>query len=487
MKRKDPPSKAQSAAKRSRQEVPEYHETPMLKDDSGNDIWPAPEDQMRTARDIIIECAKAGKKTIIVPDKDADGLTSGVILHRTLELLGLPSDMTVVHLLKKGNNVHSEEERQAMTAHAPSYVFVLDQGSRASPPVVDCPHTALVIDHHYSTPTDFPQDAHFVTACHTPPVATASLLTYTICQSLHPSVSSRCDWLAVVGTHGDLGTTLKWSPPFPDMTATLKTYTKKALNDVVSAINAPRRTATYDVASAWTALHTADHPKDVLKHARLAAARAEVAAEVERCTHAAPSFSADGKVAVFRIASPAQVHPVIATRWAGHLNSRALEIVMVANEGYLEGKVNFSCRVARCARGREPGVDIIQSLRGYAALDAQSPNGEEGVEADGDENADGEKRKPLLERLGDNFARGHVQASGGIVDTDEFGELMRLMRVGEKSDAAKEKERRKKEQDGGTGTGDGRAGGAGAKKKAIDPGQKNTLASYFGKKGVAAV
>ena len=46
-------------------------------------------------------------------------------------------------------------------------------------------------------------------------------------------------------------------------------------------------------------------------------------------------FSPDGKIAVFRIRSEAQVHPVIATRWAGHLQSKALEIVLVANEGYL--------------------------------------------------------------------------------------------------------------------------------------------------------
>lgn len=33
----------------------------------------------------------AQKKTLIVPDKDADGLSSGVIVHRTLVKLGLVS------------------------------------------------------------------------------------------------------------------------------------------------------------------------------------------------------------------------------------------------------------------------------------------------------------------------------------------------------------------------------------------------------------
>ena len=90
----------------------------------------------------------AKKKTLIVPDKDADGLTSGVILLKTLMFLGLPEDMISVHLMQKGSNIHKEEERKAMEAHNPSYVFVLDQGSRKSPPVVDnADCRVLLIDH----------------------------------------------------------------------------------------------------------------------------------------------------------------------------------------------------------------------------------------------------------------------------------------------------------------------------------------------------
>lgn len=114
----------------------------------------------------------------------------------------------------------------------------------------------------------------------------------------------------------------------------LKTYSKKVLNDVVALINAPRRTAQRDVRSAWDALCDTSDPRTILKNPRLLRAREEVAAEVERCTHAAPKFSPDGRIAVFRIKSEAQVHPVIATRWAGHLTSKNLEMVCVANEGY---------------------------------------------------------------------------------------------------------------------------------------------------------
>ncbi|KAK4988005.1 hypothetical protein LTR50_004224 [Elasticomyces elasticus] len=462
MKRKDAPTKTKSMAKKPRPEVPEYHLTPSLKDEDGGIVWPAPKAQMQRARDLILECAAAGEKTLIVPDKDADGLTSGVILYHTLNVLGLPLSLLSVHLLKKGNNIHTEEERYAMQAQDPSYIFILDQGSRKAGPVIDRPHKALIIDHHHATPDSFPAGAEHVTACDSPPVATSSLLTYTLCEPLHESVGERCSWLCIVGTHGDLGNTLKWEPPFPDMKPTFKVYTKKLLNDVVSLVNAPRRTATYDVSSAWSALLStavASDPASVLKDKRLLAARQEVNAEVERCTHTAPKFSPDGKIAVFTIHSEAQVHPVIATRWSGHLNSKALEIVCVANTGYLPGKVNFSCRVPRCARNREPPVDIIQSLRSYASLKSEV------VDGDGPQSVN---RPSLLERLGDDFARGHVQASGGIVNADEFDELLKLMRIGEKSEKKRDDEAVPKKRN----------------KGALDAGQTNTLTKYFGRSSV---
>jgi hypothetical protein len=184
-------------------------------------------------------------------------------------------------------------------------------------------------------------------------------------------------------------------------------------------------------------------PKDLLSNGRLQSARAEINEEVEMNTHTPPKFTPDGRIAVLKINSAAQIHPVIATRWAGHLNSKALEIVMVANYGYLEGLVNFSCRIARCARSRESPVNIIESLKAAADL-----------------STDG-----LTERMGASFARGHKEASGGIVPTTAFEELMVLLKVGEKPE--------KKEGD------------TPVKKKVktieVSP-QKNTIGNYFSKK-----
>lgn len=99
--------------------------------------------------------------------------------------------------------------------------------------------------------------------------------------------------------------------------------------------------------------------------------------------------------------------------------------------------VNFSCRIAKCARGREPPVNIIASLKDIASRS----------------NTD------LVSRMGQNFARGHKEASGGIIPKTEFEELMELMGVGVKPD----------NPPGGR--------GKGAPKEAV---QKNTLANYFG-------
>ncbi|PMD42435.1 DHH family protein-like protein [Hyaloscypha variabilis F] len=414
-----------------------YCSTEQKRDSFGNPIWPAPEAQIVAARIFLVECAAAQKPTLIVPDKDADGLSSGVIIHRTLVKLGLDPRHLDVHLVQKGSNIHEENERKLMLEKKPTFIIVLDQGSRGGPPVIDDPDAkSLLIDHHLSD--EFPKDAQVVSACHCPPVATTSLVTYEICKELDQDIAQECGYLCAIGTHGDLGNTLKWEPPFPDMTETFKKYTKKAINDCISYINAPRRTGKYDVITAWKALLEAKDLKQILGNRRLEEARHEINLEVEKHTHTPPKFSKDGKIAVLKINTQAQVHPVIATRWAGHLKSKALEIVMVANYGYLPGKVNFSCRIARCARDRDPPVNIIESLNAVADLDTTD----------------------LVQRLGSSFARGHKEASGGIVNTAEFEELCLLMKVGEKPDKPE---------------------GETPKKKAEKSPQKNTLNNYFKK------
>jgi hypothetical protein len=255
---------------------------------------------------------------------------------------------------------------------------------------------------------------------------------------MHPDPDEKLSWLCALGTHGDLGSTIKWQPPFPDMTRTFKKHPKKTINDAVALVNAPRRSAAYNVVDAWEAVLSASSPAAILEQKKLKDASVEVRRETERCTHTPPKFSEDGSIALLTISSEAQIHPVIATRWAGHLKSGKLEIVMCANEGYLPGLVNFSCRIAKVAKAREgvEKVDIINKLEGI-------------VEGD----------KDLRERLGESFARGHKEASGGIVGRQEWEEFKTLMGIGE-AEKKKSEDKAKKEE-----------------KKV----QKNTLANYFGK------
>ncbi|CAI6333885.1 unnamed protein product [Periconia digitata] len=419
-------------------DIPEYHLAESRRDDSGEIVWPARSAQIERARDLIRECAHAGKPTLILPDKDADGLSSGAILQNTLTSLGLTKSLISVYFPPKGSNIHDDTTREVIsTLPPPAYIFVLDQGSRKTRPILDTPHKCLIIDHHFAEEGGFPEGAEYVTAHDCPPVATSALLTYHICLDLCPDLRDKLSWLAALGTHGDLGTSLKWLPPFPDMTATFKSYSKKSINDAVSRVNAPRRSAAYNVKAAWTAVINAASPSALANDTALLAAGAEVREETERWAHVPPRFSKDATIAVLTINSAAQVHPLIATRWAGSLKSDKLEIVMCANEGYLPGMVNFSCRVARNARAREGGekVDIIQKLEGLVAGD-----------------------DALRERLGDSFARGHKEASGGIVKKEVWEELYKLMGIGENVKGKKKAE------------------GKGKEKKAV---QKNTLTNYF--------
>jgi len=85
--------------------------------------------------------------------------------------------------------------------------------------------------------------------------------------------------------------------------------------------------------------------------------------------------------------------------------------MLVANQGCLPGLVNFSCRIPRCASAHEPSINIIESLRAIVVCCTD---------------------ETLRQKLGESFARGHKEASGGIVGRNEFEELMGVLRDGEK-------------------------------------------------------
>lgn len=95
------------------------------------------------------------RSVLIVPDKDADGLSAGTILYNALLHLGHPAELISVHHLQKGTNVHSDAEMQRMADSGAEKIVVLDQGSRPGralvPPLAETDgKRVLIIDHHMS-------------------------------------------------------------------------------------------------------------------------------------------------------------------------------------------------------------------------------------------------------------------------------------------------------------------------------------------------
>ena len=83
-------------------------------------------------------------------------LVAGTLLYQTLVHLGHPPSSIQVHHLAKGLNVHSDEERDRMTAYGAERIVLLDQGSRPGRALIqaqgddDVSNRVLIIDHHMS-------------------------------------------------------------------------------------------------------------------------------------------------------------------------------------------------------------------------------------------------------------------------------------------------------------------------------------------------
>ncbi|BGP20350.1 hypothetical protein JCM10213_001596 [Rhodosporidiobolus nylandii] len=426
--------------------------------------WPAPREQMEEAKRWINECVEGKHRVLLVPDKDADGLSSGLILSLTLRALNHPADLISVYHLPRGTNIHSPVAQSDMlstfpSSSGPTRVIVLDQGSRPGPPLLPLDKAeVLIIDHHLST--SFPEGSTVLSACNSLPVATTSLLTYLLCCELVPSLSASsagaqhpAGMAALLGIYGDLGSSkpVFGNAPWPAHLAALeKTLTKSALSKAVALLNAPRRTPEFNVAAAYTALERAAQEggggaKGILKDEGLLEAKERTSNETQRWQGAPPVFSKDGRIAVIKVDSGYQIHPVIATRWCGTLRkAKTLVCVMCANTGYTPGYVHFSCRAPRRsssdASSSDP-VDLIAFLRSLTPLcDALSPG--------------------WSTRVGEDFARGHREATGGIIPTGEFEVLMQAVELGVKKEGGTPKK----------------------VKGVIDPGQKTTLDSFFVKK-----
>ncbi len=340
--------------------------------------WPAPAADVARAI-AILAGLRRGARVTIATDRDVDGLSGGAIVRAALERRGVSAEIVVAH---RGEHVHTDAMRARLRATrpdaSPDALVVVDMGSRAGAILDRVP--TIVIDHH--RPTGCPEGAILVSAHDHPPIASSSWLALHVAGGL--ADVSDLEWLAVLGAYADLGA----KADLPGFAAALGRAGRKDVAEAVALLNAARRAPVPIEDVAARALIEARSAADVARGRvagvdRLAEARRAVAEETARCARVAPKVA--GRFALLRFSSPAQVHPLVATRWTGRLRGK---IVIAANDGYLPGRVSF---VVRCSED----VDLIEVLRAHAPNDA-----------------------------GAEYANGHARATGGSLTPRAFEELL---------------------------------------------------------------
>lgn len=184
-------------------------------------------------------------------------------------------------------------------------------------------------------------------------------------------------WLAAVGAAGDLGDR---GLALPECAGAPRT----AVRRLVPLVNAPRRLPDGPVRTALALLVEHEDPRDALRDPRIAEleeAKAAWRAEFDRVVRTAPQVG--DRVALLRFASPAQVHPLVATTWARRLAPR---VVLAANDGYVDGRVHFSVR-----GGEGSLIDVL---------------------------------KAALPGVTGEVAHGHARATGGALEPADFERLL---------------------------------------------------------------
>lgn len=336
--------------------------------------WPVAPAAIEAARDFL---RSATGQVALACDSDVDGLSAAVIVERTVQALGAAA---VVLPVRRGEHVHGAAMISRISAAGPDRLIVLDMGSRPEPILPGLP--TLVIDHHDAR-GGLPPGAVVVNGYDRPPVAPASVLAFTVCRPLHHALESSA-WLAALGAVADLGS----SSAFADLIGFRAAG--DAWRRATSLLNAARRASQPDPRIALELLRQSKSVRDVISGSlpgtqALEYLRDEVRREIDRCARVAPRVA--GEVALIRFSSAAQVHPLVAVRWARRLRPR---IVVAANDDYLPGRTNFAVRSAAEA-------DLVAWLRSL----------------------------PFEPSPGAEFANGHARATGGSLTSADFDRFLR--------------------------------------------------------------
>jgi single-stranded DNA-specific DHH superfamily exonuclease len=321
---------------------------------------PAAQEAFRT----FVDRLARDERTVVLHDFDADGVTAGVVLQRALERARFTNAERLIPT--RARDAWEPVNRALLAARDPRALFLLDLGSR-SEPLIDGP--TCFIDHH--RPEGVPEGALLISAYAWDPIPNTSLLTYELCASIGDVRD--LDWIAAIGVLSDLGE----RAPFSLLESVRERHSMKDLKEATALVNAARRASDYRPEIAARALLEHGSARAFVTSASddvasMRDARAEVQREMAIAKMAAPKFA--GNVALIRVTSKCQVHPVIAQIWRTRLPKY---FVIVANDGYVPGRVNFSMRSA-------PGANALDFL---SAIDLGEGEG--------------------------SYAHGHDQATGG--------------------------------------------------------------------------
>lgn len=327
-----------------------------------------------------------GRPVAVLCHFDADGLAAGAILTRALRKAG---HAVAAEVTGKGESAWSPAVAERLARHAPQALVVADLGCGPDPVLSGVP--TLFVDHH--RPEGVPPGAVLVTGYGTAPTPTSGHLAWE-CGKLVADVAD-LDWIAAISILSDVGD----AAPFAVLADAKARHKATPLRDATSLVNAPRRAAAGDARPALELLLKATGPKDVVKGdfpevARLKAAKAEVATAFAEAKKAGPRFARATNVALVRVHSPCQVHPMVVPIWKTRLPR---QVVMVANTGYLPGRVNFSMRTGT-------DTNLLDFLREHAPAGA-----------------------------GPDYGRGHDQATGGSLTVPAWNEFVTGLGFGDEA------------------------------------------------------
>ncbi len=316
---------------------------------------------------------------VALHDVDADGLAAGALCQRTLERAGYRATRVVPD---RERNAWSDGNRQKLVDARPDALFCLDLGINAQkilPGIATC-----YIDHH--RPDIAQNEAHggdiLISGYSWDPIPNTSWMMWEIGREI--AEISDLDWVGVIGTLSDLGEKAPWQ----QIGLCKKKYGAKWLKEATVLVNAPRRSASFEADLGARALLEFENPKALCESQSesvlsLREARKEVAAALEEGKKAAPKFA--GQVALIRVSSPCQIHPLIAQVWRSRLPKF---IVICANDAYIPGRVNFSARSSG-------GINALDYLKNIEISPGEG-----------------------------SFGNGHDQASGGSLPVERWEELL---------------------------------------------------------------